>query len=73
MQVIQNLNTLKAMARAGHINLHNQTGSKIQGLYSTKTFTCYYVDEGKGKFEYKGKTYGVKYFDGCFCPYVVQI
>jgi len=72
MQTVRNLNTLKAMERAGHIKLHRQTGSKITGLYRREKFTCYYVDEGSYSFDYKGKKYGVKYFDGCFCPYVVQ-
>jgi hypothetical protein len=70
---VRNLNTLKAMERAGHIKLHPKTGTKITGLYSRDYFICYYVDDGQSKFTYKGSIYGVKYFDGCFYPYVVKL
>lgn len=73
MEIVKNMNTLKAMAKKGLIELHAQTGSKIQGLYSRNSFTCYYVWDGKYKFEFKGQNYGIKYFDGCFCPYVVRL
>ena len=26
-----------------------------------------------GKFVYKGRTYKLKYFDGCFYPYIVEV
>jgi len=39
MKLVKNMNTLKAMERAGHIKLHNQTGNQIKDLYSPKTFT----------------------------------
>ena len=71
-KIVRNMNTLKAMEKAGHIKLHNQTGSKITGLYSPTRFTCYYINDGQWSFMYKGKKYQTKYFDGCFCPYVVQ-
>ena len=71
-QVVKNMNTLKAMERKGFIKLHNQTGSKITGLYGGRSFTCYYIDEGRYSFEYKGRKYGVEFFSGCFCPYVVK-
>ena len=71
--LVKNLNTLKAMERKGLIKLHPQTGTKITGLYSSKYFTCYYVDEGISNFEYKGAKYQTKYFSGCFFPYVVKV
>lgn len=73
MQTVRNMNTLKAMAKAGFIELHKQTGTKIKGLYSPNSFTCYYVYEGHFNFWYKGEAYGVRYFDGCFYPYVVKL
>lgn len=73
MEIVKNMATLKDMAKQGLIELHEQTGSKIRGFYSSKTFTCYYVWDGKYSFEYKGQKYGIKYFDGCFCPFVVKI
>lgn len=72
MKIVKNLNILKAMQRQGLITLHEQTGTKIQGLYSNKKFTCYYISEGLFNFEYNGKKYSTKYFSGCFCPYIVE-
>ena len=72
METVRNLNTLKAMQKKGLITFDNSTGDKIQGLYSSKTFTCYYVKDGSALFEYKGHKYGVKYFDGCFNPFVIK-
>ena len=57
----------------GFIEFYKQTGIKITGLYSDKLFTCHYVLDGKRRFPYKGKEYGIKYFDGCFMPYVVEL
>lgn len=73
MKIVKNLNTLKAMQRLGFIKFHHQTGEQITGLYSSKKFTCYYVDDGKYFFTYKGKKYGTTYISGCFCPYVVEL
>lgn len=72
MKIVENLNTLKAMERKGLITFHNQTGTKIQGLYSDQKFTCYYIADGLSNFDYKGKKYSTRYFSGCFCPYVVE-
>jgi hypothetical protein len=72
MNIVKNVNTLKAMQKQGVI-LCDQTGTKITGLYSPKTFKCYYVDSAPFKFEYRGRFYGQKYFDGCFYPYVVEL
>ena len=73
MRIVKNLNTLKAMANRGLIEFHEHTGTKINGLYGGNSFTCYYVWDGKSNFQYKGQNYGIKYFDGCFCPYVVKL
>jgi hypothetical protein len=74
MQVVRNVKTLKAMAEKGLIKLLPETGTKIKGLYSNKTFPCVYVDDYgdgvHGGFEYKGVKYRLKYFSGCFYPYV---
>jgi hypothetical protein len=71
MEIVRNLNTLKAMQKHG-VKWHKQTGTKIAGLNSSKKFTCYYVDEAPSVFKYKNEWYGQKYFDGCFMPYVVK-
>ena len=71
-EIVKNMNILKAMERQGFITLHEQTGTRITGLYSKRKFTCYYIDEGNHTFEYKGDIYHTKYIDGCFCPYVFK-
>lgn len=77
MEIVRSIATLKAKTKKGLIKLHNQTGTKIKGLYGGKSFVCTYIDDrGEGvsyTFEFKGAFYQVKYFDGCFCPYVVQV
>jgi len=73
-ELVQDMRVLKAMERQGLIKFCNQTGCKIEGLYTHKKFTCYYIDEAKEKlFEYKGEKYMEKYFDGCFYPYIIKI
>lgn len=71
-KIVDNISTLRNMAKAGLITLHAQTGTKITTLYSKQKHTCCYIDDGKPSFEYRGKKYGVKYFDGCFNPFVVE-
>lgn len=72
---VSHIPTLKAMAKAGVIKLHEQTGTKITGLYSPKKFTCCYIDDyiGRSTFEFGGNIYRVEYVSGCFCPYVFKI
>lgn len=72
MKVVQNMNTLKAMQRAGHIKFHDHTGTKKEYLNSSKKETMYYVKDGEHTFTYKGKQYRTEYFSGCFCPYIVE-
>lgn len=71
-EVVKNINLLKTFQKKGFITFHLQTGTKITGLYSSEEFICCYVDDGKYKFEHRNKKYGIKYFNGCFCPYVVE-
>ena len=72
--LVHNITALKGMQKAGLIKFHEQTGTKITGLYGGKSFTCTYVDdlcEGVyAPFEYKGNKYRLKYVSGCFMPYV---
>ena len=71
-KVVKNANLLRSMEKQGLIMFHPQTLTKITGLYSSKKFTCYYIDEAPYRFVYKGRTYGQKFFSGCFCPYLVE-
>lgn len=74
MNVVQNINLLRKMRDAGHIRFHAHTGTLISGLYSDDRFMCYYVDDSKySTWEIGGKKYQLKYFSGCFCPYVVAL
>ena len=73
MEIVKNMNMLKAMERAGHIVFHNQTGTLITGLYDTKKFKCYYINDGETTFKYKNKTYRTQYMSGCFYPYVIEL
>jgi hypothetical protein len=61
MKRIINLNTLKAMAKAGLIQLHDET-AKFKYVYDGNLF-----------FSYKNNTYITKYIDGCFYPFIYQI
>lgn len=74
--VVPGVKLLQAMANAGLIKLHDDTGCEV-GHWTGQTVTAFYVDgltEGTpSTFEYKGREYRLKYFDGCFCPFVVDI
>ncbi len=74
---VNNMNVLKAMQKAGLITFCKDTGKKVGMLFSHKKHTAYYIDEFKGiagtVFTYNKKNYQVKYFDGCFHPFVVEI
>lgn len=73
MNIVENMSTLRAMQKRGFIEFCDQTGKTIETLYSKQKHTCYYVNDGKFSFTYKGKEYGIKYFDGCFMPFVVEL
>lgn len=77
MEIVQSIATLNAMAKKGLIKLHNQTGTKIKGLYGGKSFTCCYIDDKcdgiPSTFMFRGAWYTIEYRSGCFCPYVVSI
>jgi hypothetical protein len=72
--IIKSMSLLKGMQKAGLIQFHEQTGTKITGLYGGKSFVCCYVwDRCEGvpcTFEYKGECYELEYVSGCFMPYV---
>lgn len=70
---IRDIKLLKEFAKDGHITLHEQTGTKITGLYSKDKFTCYYVEDGKTYFCHNYRLFTVEYISGCFCPYVFEV
>ena len=88
MKVITNMNSLKAMQRRGLIKFDRATGEVVRHWTGRPVKACYVSDYGNNAeyprqrtyvsgagscFEYKGNYYTLKYFDGCFCPFVVMI
>jgi len=69
MTIIKNLGLLRAMANAGRIILHADTGRKLLNAAGIPV-TIYYIYGGTTKFMHKGKKYRIQYVDGCFYPYV---
>ena len=60
-KVVRNGNTLKAMARQGHVKFPVDNGQP-------------YVDHDNDTprvFDYKGNRYEITYMSGCFYPFVV--
>ena len=61
MTRLTNLNTLKAMAKAGLITLHEET-SKYK-----------YIKDANHTFIYKNEAYKTIYLDGCFYPFIYKL
>ena len=77
MKIVNHLKMLKHMASQGFIKLDPETGQKVRH-WTGHTVMAYYVNDGDREFEFNGKPYGapngrygVRYFDGCFKPFVV--
>jgi hypothetical protein len=71
-EVVKSIKTINSLIKAGLVVPHEQTGTKITGLYDNKKFTCYYIDSVPKKFIKNGYEYKEQYFSGCFCPYLVR-
>lgn len=74
--VVPPVKVLRKMAKAGLIKLHADTGKKV-GHWTGATTTAYYIDDAcegvTQPFFFEGLSYRLKYFDGCFNPFVVCI
>lgn len=70
--IVKDLNTLKAMEKAGFIKLHHHTGKTVKNTMGGET-KAWYVDYCKPFFEFKGYKYMEKYLSGCFQPFVYCI
>ena len=84
-KVIQDMRTLKAMQRAGHLRFVSdesgcfypfvgETGQSVRHWTGMSAKACY-VDEpesGKRSFTYHGKAYRLEYISGCFYPFVLD-
>ena len=68
MKIIKHAAKLKAFARAGYIaepaEHFRPLGKKWGAGYA-------YVDERTHEFRHRGVSYRIKYFSGCFFPFVV--
>lgn len=75
--IVNNINTLRGMARRGFISLHPMTW-KVERHWTGMMVRNVFVQEVPGRqwnapFEYKGKKYRLRYFEGCFHPFVVTL
>lgn len=71
-EIVKDPTLLRAMRRAGIVKFTEHTLKKIKALYSSDTHQCFYIDEAPTIFDWQGKTYGQKFFSGCFYPYLVE-
>ena len=69
MNVVTDIRMLRAMAKAGHVRLHEHTGRRMLNAFGAETKVCY-VDDVPFSFVFRGRRYGVRWVDGSFCPYV---
>lgn len=68
------LSLLQGMAKAGLIVLHGDTGKQVRHWTGRTVKALYVSDVRPGvaqPFEFRGRKYKLRYFDGCFCPFVV--
>jgi hypothetical protein len=63
------------MARAGFVKLHADTGKEVCHWTGQIVTACYVDGIGSSlePFVYKGRHYRLKYYDGCFSPFVVDM
>ena len=71
-EIVKDMRILNPLIKKGLVIPCTQTGTKITGLYSEKSFTCCYVDDVPKRFEHNGYSYYREYLSGCFYPYVVR-
>lgn len=67
---VTDMRKLKAMAKEGHIELHEHTGKEVE--WHGQKGKAHYVQEGKPHFKYKDKEYSTEYKSGSFYPYVEE-
>lgn len=72
-EIIKSLKFLQALEKAGHITLHKDTGKKVWGGNMAQCrITAWYVDDGEDMFTYNGRMYKLRYYSGCFYPFVIE-
>ena len=74
--VVKDMRTLRAMERQGLIIFDRNTGKTVRhwtGLLVKAVYVDSYGPNANGRpFIYNGIEYGLKYFDGCFSPFVIK-
>ena len=69
--VVRDIRTLRKLSKMGMLTLHEQTGLLVRGFWGGYV-RAWYIEtamtfsvEGAGIFR-------EKYFDGCFCPFLIR-
>lgn len=62
-KIINDGRTLKALKNRGFFTSYDKQFKYIDGDYEFL----------KTSIIYKNKTFKIKYFDGCFCPFVIEL
>lgn len=62
-KIIDDGRTLKALKNRGFFTSYDKQFKYIDGDYKLL----------KTSIIYKNKTFKIKYFDGCFCPFVIEL
>jgi hypothetical protein len=76
MSVVADLRKLKAMAKAGIIELHRDTGLQVRHWCGPLVRALYVKGRVDRKFipwKWRGRTYELKYFAGCWSPFVIDV
>ena len=76
--VVCDIRKLRAMAKAGFIKLHRDTGLKVRHWCGplVTAFYVYGMAEGHSEyapFKYRGRLYELKCFSGCYLPFVIDV
>lgn len=64
---------LAGMERAGFIVRDGKPGDTVRHWTGKRVKVITVKEVKKIQFQYKGNTYRIKYFDGCFSPFVVRV
>jgi len=68
--IITDKRLMNRMEKKGLITLHRHTGKFV--YWWNQRIKAWYIEQAPYKFDFEGQTYGYKYFDGCFNPYLIQ-
>jgi len=66
-KIVNDCRTLRALKNRGYIKDYDKNHKYID------SYDYFNSNKNIDNFSYKNNNYEVKYFDGCFMPYVIQI